>query len=101
MHAPLDSIMIANGFGARREPGLRPSILYVTGSTGRFPRRARLCQRKAILKVGSSGLTEWREKEKKTISQNWCVTSKKKINLWHHFFFFGTQASGAKIALDC
>src|SRR5258707_15019333 len=98
MHAPPDSIMILNGFRARREPELRPSILYITGSTGRFPRRARLCQRKAILKVGSSGLTEWRGRGKTPISPPLPVTSTKNINSVDHFFFFWRRGGGAKYA---
>src|SRR5258707_5362716 len=95
MHAPPDSIMILNGFRARREPELRPSILYITGSTGRLPRRARLCQRKAILKVESSGLTEWRERENPPFPKLWPITSTELISSVHHFSVQGTMASAA------
>src|SRR5258705_1146931 len=95
MHAPPDLIMIANGFRARREPGLRPSILYITGSTGRFPRRARLCQRKGILKVESSGSTEWRGRGNTTFLKHLAVTSTKIIPSVRHFSFLVAVAGGA------
>src|SRR5258705_13480131 len=60
MHVPPDSITRANVFYAHRAPGRRLSIQYIAGSTVTFRRRKRLCQLKAILKVGYSGLTEWR-----------------------------------------
>src|SRR5882762_5843300 len=98
MHAPPDSIMMANGFRARREPGLRPSILYITGSTGRFRGRARLCQRRAILKVEYSGLTEWQERENPPFPKLWPITSTELISSVHHFSVPGTMASAVTSA---